>query len=75
MLTIPIQYVFIVKELFRYCRLAFGITSALTLFQLWILSDLAGVHCYLDEILCTGANDEEPLDNLDATLERLREYE
>uniref|UniRef100_A0A8C6SMM6 ribonuclease H n=1 Tax=Neogobius melanostomus TaxID=47308 RepID=A0A8C6SMM6_9GOBI len=65
------------KGLFRYCRLPFGITSAPALFQRamdQILSGLQGVQCYLDDILCTGANDEEHLRNLDATLQRLREY-
>lgn len=65
------------KGLFRYCRLPFGITSAPALFQRamdQILSGLQGVQCYLDDILCTGANDEEHLCNLDATLQRLREY-
>lgn len=65
------------KGLFRYCRLPFGITSAPALFQRamdQILSGLPGVQCYLDDILCTGANDEEHLHNLDATLQRLQEY-
>lgn len=65
------------KGLFRYCKLPFGITSAPALFQRamdQILSGLPGVQCYLDDILCTGADDEEHLHNLDATLERLKEY-
>uniref|UniRef100_A0A669DC14 Gypsy retrotransposon integrase-like protein 1 n=1 Tax=Oreochromis niloticus TaxID=8128 RepID=A0A669DC14_ORENI len=65
------------KGLFRYCRLPFGITSAPALFQRaidQILSGLPGVQCYLDDILCTGADDEEHLRNLDATLQRLKEY-
>ncbi|XP_057691299.1 uncharacterized protein K02A2.6-like [Corythoichthys intestinalis] len=64
------------KGLFRYCRLPFGITSAPALFQRamdQILSELPGVQCYLDDILCTGA-DEEHLRNLDAVLKRLRQY-
>jgi len=65
------------KGLFRYRRLPFGITSAPALFQRamdQILSGLPGVQCYLDDILCTGATDEEHLRNLDATLQRLKEY-
>ncbi|XP_057682804.1 uncharacterized protein K02A2.6-like [Corythoichthys intestinalis] len=61
------------KGLFRYCRLPFGITSAPALFQRamdQILSGLPGVQCYLDDILFTGANDEEHLRNLDAVLKR-----
>ncbi|XP_029690263.1 uncharacterized protein K02A2.6-like isoform X1 [Takifugu rubripes] len=65
------------KGLFRYRRLPFGITSAPALFQRamdQILTGLPGVQCYLDDILCTGANDEEHLRNLDAMLQRLEEY-
>ncbi|XP_061151222.1 uncharacterized protein K02A2.6-like [Syngnathus typhle] len=65
------------KGLFRYCRLPFGITSAPALFQRamdQILSGLPGVQCYLDDILCTGSTDDEHLRNLDATLQRLKDY-
>ena len=65
------------KGLFRYRRLPFGITSAPALFQRaidQILSGLHGVQCYLDDILCTGADDEQHLCNMDATLQRLKEY-
>lgn len=54
------------KILFRYCRLPFGITSAAAFFQRamdQIFSDLLGVQCYLDDILCTGADHGEPLHN------------
>ncbi|XP_061745073.1 uncharacterized protein K02A2.6-like [Nerophis ophidion] len=72
LLTITTQ-----KGLFRYCRLPFGITSAPALFQRamdQILHGLPGVQCYLDDILCTGSTDQEHLDNLDAALQRLKEY-
>ncbi|KAJ7990617.1 hypothetical protein DPEC_G00302250 [Dallia pectoralis] len=65
------------KGLFRYCRLPFGITSAPALFQRamdQILSGVPGVLCYLDDILVTGKDEEEHLRNLDATLQRLRDY-
>lgn len=65
------------KGLFRYCRLPFGITSAPAHFQRamdQILRGLPGVQCYLDDILCTGATDEEHLRNLDAVLQRLQDY-
>lgn len=61
----------------RYHRLPFGITSAPALFQQamdQILSGLSGVQYYLDDMLCTGANEEKHLCNLDATLQRLQEY-
>ena len=72
LLTITTQ-----KGLFRYCRLPFGITSAPAHFQRamdQILRGLPGVQCYLDDILCTGATDEEHLRNLDAVLQRLQDY-
>ncbi|XP_061892151.1 uncharacterized protein K02A2.6-like [Entelurus aequoreus] len=72
LLTITTQ-----KGLFRYCRLPSGITSAPALFQRamdQILHGLPGVQCYLDDILCTGSTDQEHLDNLDAALQRLKEY-
>ncbi|KAL2102141.1 hypothetical protein ACEWY4_001309 [Coilia grayii] len=61
------------KGLIRYCRLPFGITSAPAHFQRamdQILNGLPGIQCYLDDILCTGATDEEHLCNLDAVLQR-----
>lgn len=72
LLTITTQ-----KGLFRYCRLPFGITSAPAHFQRamdQILQGLPGGQCYLDDILCTGATDEEHLCNLDAILQRLQDY-
>ena len=65
------------KGLYRYCRLPFGITSAPALFQHvmdQILCGLAGVQCYLDDILVTGKTEQEHLKNLDATLQQLEEY-
>ncbi|XP_039384821.1 uncharacterized protein K02A2.6-like, partial [Mauremys reevesii] len=66
------------KGLYRYCRLPFGITSAPALFQRamdQILCGLSGVQCYLDDILVTGRNEEDHLKNLEATLQRLEEYD
>ncbi|XP_066511013.1 uncharacterized protein K02A2.6 [Hoplias malabaricus] len=65
------------RGLFRYLRLPFGITSAPALFQRamdQILSGLPGVQCYLDDILVTGRNDTEHINNLDRVLGRLEEY-
>ncbi|XP_031422660.1 uncharacterized protein K02A2.6-like [Clupea harengus] len=65
------------KGLYRYFRLPFGITSAPSLFQRamdQVLSGLSGVQCYLDDILVTGKTEEEHLRNLEATLQRLKEY-
>ncbi len=65
------------KGLYRYQRLPFGITSAPALFQRamdQILSGLNGVQCYLDDLLITGKDDEDHLRNLNATLQRLKDY-
>lgn len=32
------------------------------------------MQCYLDDILCTGSDDEEHLHNLDAVLQKLEDY-
>ncbi|CAM4628001.1 unnamed protein product [Lepidochelys olivacea] len=39
-----------------------------------ILCGLPGVQCYLEVILVTGRNEEDLLNNLEATLQRLEEY-
>ncbi|XP_058868762.1 uncharacterized protein K02A2.6-like [Acipenser ruthenus] len=65
------------KGLYCYNRLPFGIASAPALFQRamdQILQGLSGVHCYLDDILVTGRNEIEHLNNLDAVLQHLEEY-
>ena len=62
--------------LFRYNRLPFGVPSAPTIFQLTmdqLLNGLPGVKCYLDDIIITGSNHREHLNNLDWVLERLRD--
>ena len=62
--------------LFRYNRLPFGVPLAPTIFQLTmdqLLNGLPGVKCYLDDIIITGSNHREHLNNLDRVLERLRD--
>ena len=39
-----------------------------------VLQGLSHVICYLDDILITGANDEEHLRNVELVLERLRKH-
>lgn len=39
-----------------------------------ILQDLKGVICYIDDILITGASEEEHLESLEQVLRRLQEY-
>ena len=62
------------RGLFEYTRLPFGVASAPALFQRVMDSILQGiprVKCYIDDILITGANDEEHLQNLEQVLQRL----
>lgn len=62
------------RGLYEYTRLPFGVSSAPALFQKTmdtILQGLPGVTCYIDDILVTGANDQEHLHNLEQVLERL----
>ncbi len=65
------------KGLFSYNRLPFGIASAPAIFQRamdQILQGLSNVHCYLDDILVTGSDDEQHLKNVNAVLSRLDEF-
>ena len=65
------------KGHFRYTRLPYGIASAPAIFQMTInkiLQCLNGVSCYLDDILETGINDTEHLNNLQKVFKRLQEY-
>ena len=55
----------------------FGIASAPGKFQKimdTVLRGIPGVNCYLDDILVTGATEEEHLRNLDQVLQRLQAY-
>ena len=63
--------------LYRYTRLPFGIASAPAIFQRTmdtILQGLNHVQCYTDDILVTGADDDEHFYNLEEVLVRLRNY-
>ena len=70
------QYVVIStqKGLFRYTRLPFGISSAPGIFQRVMesmLHDIPNVVVYIDDILITGASEEEHLETIESVLERL----
>ena len=59
------------KGLYQYTRMPFGISSAPAIFQRAmdsILQDLPKVLCYLDDILITGATDQEHICNLEEVL-------
>ena len=62
------------RGLYRYTRLPYGVASAPGIFQRvmdTILQGLSGVICYIDDILITGSNDTEHLQNLERVLQRL----
>lgn len=64
------------KGLYTMNRLAFGISSAPSIFQRIMdnmLKGLEGVSCYLDDILVTGKTKQEHFRNLEAVLSRLQE--
>ena len=64
------------KGLFSYQRLPFGVSSAPGIFQRTMETILAGVPrvlFYLDDILVTGASQEEHMSNLKEVLSRLQE--
>ena len=65
------------KGLFQYSRLPFGINSAPAIFQQVmdkIFQGLNGVQFYLDDIIVTGKTEEEHMQNLEAVLQRIKEY-
>ena len=65
------------KGLFQYNRLVFGVASAPAIWQRamdQVLQDIPSTQCYLDDIIVTGKNDKEHLDNLGKVLTRLSEY-
>jgi hypothetical protein len=65
------------KGLFKFKRLPFGVASAPAMFQKimdTILQGIPGVICYVDDILVTGATEEEHLRNLEEVLRRLKKY-
>ena len=62
------------KGLFMYNRLPFGISSAPAQFQRameQVLNGCRGTQVYFDDVLVTGKDDEEHLQNLDKALERI----
>ena len=62
------------KGLFRYTRLPFGIASAPFIFQRvmeTLLQGIPRVSVYLDDILVTGASEQEHLANLAQVVQRL----
>ena len=65
------------KGLYQYTRMPFGISSAPAIFQRvmdTILQGLSNVLCYLDDILITGATDQEHVRNLEEVLKQLQDH-
>ena len=66
------------KELYQYTRLPFGVAAAPAIFQRTmdiILQGVPQVICYIDDILITGANDEDLYRILEEVLWRLKHHE
>jgi hypothetical protein len=64
------------RGLYQYNRLPFGVNSASGIFQRAmdnLVKDIPYTMAYLDDILVTGRNDSEHLQNLDKVLRRLSE--
>ena len=64
------------QGLYRYKRLPFGVASAPAIFQRVmdiVLQGIPRVHCYIDDVLISGATEEEHLHNLELVLSRLAE--
>lgn len=62
------------KGLFRYTRLPYGVSSAPGIFQRLmetVLQGIPNVVVYIDDILITGANEQEHLKTLSLVLDRL----
>ena len=60
-------------QLFEYLRLPFGVASAPSIFQRVMKNSLQGIPhvcVYIDDILVTGATEEEHLANLAQVLQR-----
>ena len=65
------------KGLYRVNRLPFGVASAPSLFQRimeTVLQGIPSVFVYIDDILVTGRNLQEHLQNLEAVLARLEKH-
>ena len=55
------------QGLYRYTRLPFRVVSALAVFQR-AMDSMSNVICYIDDILVTGATEDEHDRNLDEVL-------
>ena len=64
------------QGLYQQTRLSFGVASAPAIFQQamdTILQGVDGTICYIDDILVTGATDDQYLNRLKEVLKRLKD--
>ncbi|KII74279.1 Transposon Ty3-I Gag-Pol polyprotein [Thelohanellus kitauei] len=62
---------------FKFKRLPFGISSAPSIFQNFMDTLLHGINnvtCYIDDIIITGTDDKNHLQNLERVLNKLKEF-
>ena len=65
------------RGLFRYTRLPFGVSSSPAIWQRFMEQVLSGLDftcAIMDDILVSGKNDEEHLQNLEKVFQRLQKY-
>ena len=65
------------KGLFRYTRLPYGISSSPAIWQRFVEKVLVGLPftcVIMDDVIVSGANDEDHLLNLEAVLQRFEKY-
>ena len=65
------------KGLFRYTRLPFGVSSSPAIWQRFmeqVLSGMTSICVMLDDVLITGQNDNEHMQNLEEVFQRFQKY-
>ena len=65
------------KKLYQFNRLVFWVASAPAIWQRsmgQILQGIPGVHCILDDMIMTGQNYTEHLQNLESVFDQLQKY-
>ena len=71
------KYLTIHKGLYQFKRLVFGVASAPAIWQRTmeqIFQGIPRVHCILDDMIVSGKDDAEHLQNLESVLAQLQKY-